>query len=68
MANCKRRAAANGANSPPRGALKLKPAANYLSVSVPTMHRLVKRGLLKPNRATRHLIFPVSELDRFLNE
>ncbi len=49
------------------GALKLKPAALYLGgLSLPTMHRLVQRGLLKPNRSLRHLLFPVSELDRFL--
>lgn len=55
------------ADSQPRGALKLKPAAEYLGgLSIPTMHRLVRRGLLKPNRSLRHLIFPVSELDRFL--
>jgi hypothetical protein len=29
------------------GALKLKPAAEYLGgLSIPTMHRLIKRGLL----------------------
>jgi excisionase family DNA binding protein len=49
------------------GALKLKPAAEYLGgLSVPTMHRLIQRGLLKPCRATRHLLFPKKELDRFL--
>jgi excisionase family DNA binding protein len=53
---------------PERGALKLKAAANYLSVSVPTMHRLIGRGLIRPNRALRHLLFPLSELHRFLNE
>jgi excisionase family DNA binding protein len=52
-----------------RGALKLKPAANYLGgLSTPTMYRLIKRGLLKPNRATRHLLFKISELDRFLSQ
>jgi Helix-turn-helix domain len=51
------------------GGLKLKSAAVYLGgLSVPTMHRLIKRGLLRPNRATRHLLFPVSELDRFLHD
>ncbi len=51
----------------PRGALKLQSAAAYLGgLSVPTMHRLVQRGLLKPNRSLRHLIFPLAELDRFL--
>jgi excisionase family DNA binding protein len=51
-----------------RGALKLKPAARYLSVSPITLRRLVERGLLKPNRATRHLLFPMAELDRFLSQ
>ncbi len=51
------------------GALKLKPAAEYLGgLSVATMHRLIKRELLNPNRATRHLLFPLSELDRFLRD
>jgi len=51
------------------GGLKLKPAAQYLGgLSVPTMHRLIQRGLLRPNRALRHLIFSVAELDRFLRE
>jgi Helix-turn-helix domain len=50
-----------------KGALKLKPAARYLGgLSVPTMHRLVERGLLRPNRSLRHLLFPIEELDRFL--
>jgi excisionase family DNA binding protein len=49
------------------GALKLETATKYLSLSKPTIYRLVARGLLKPNRATRHLLFPVAELDRFLN-
>ena len=50
------------------GALKLKPAAEYLSVSVPSMHRLVARGLVRPNRALRHLLFSREELDRFLRD
>ena len=51
----------------PRGALKLKEAAEYLGgVSQITVRRLVERGLIKPNRATRHLLFPVEELNRFL--
>jgi excisionase family DNA binding protein len=51
-----------------QGGLKLKPAAKYLNLSVPTMYRLVKRGLLRPNRATRHLLFGYDELNRFLRE
>jgi excisionase family DNA binding protein len=54
---------------PLKGALKTKAAAVYLGgLSKLTVHRLVKRGLLKPNRATRHLLFPLSELDRFLRD
>ena len=53
---------------PLRGALKLKPAAEYLGLSKDTVKRLIHRGLLKPNRATRHLLFSIKELDRFLRE
>ena len=46
---------------------KLRAAAQYLGgLSVPTMHRLMKRGKLKPNRVLRHLIFSKEDLDRFL--
>ena len=52
-----------------RGALKLKDACAYLGgLSVPTVHRLIERGLLRPNRALRHLLFPIAELDRFLRD
>jgi hypothetical protein len=51
------------------GGLKLKAAAVYLGgLSIPTMHRLMKRGLLHPNRALRLLLFSREELDRFLRE
>lgn len=51
----------------PVAALKLKEAAKYLGgISTITVRRLIDRGLLKPNRALRHLILPISELDRFL--
>ena len=50
-------------------ALKLSAACAYLGGIKPvSMRRLVARGLIKPNRALRHLIFPVAELDRFLRE
>jgi hypothetical protein len=51
-----------------RGGLKLKASAQYIDCSVITLRRLIARGLLKPNRATRHIIIPISELDRFLAE
>jgi excisionase family DNA binding protein len=47
-------------------ALKLKEAAQFLNVSVPTVHRLRRRGLLRANRMTRHCLFPISELQRAL--
>jgi hypothetical protein len=53
----------------PVGALKLREARAYLgNLSVPTMHRLIDRGLLRPCRQVRHLIFPIKELDRFLRD
>jgi hypothetical protein len=55
--------------SPQVAALKLEPARHYLGgLSVPTMHRLVHKGLLKPCRGVRHLLFPITELDRFLGQ
>jgi Helix-turn-helix domain len=62
----------NGPNSasalPLKGALKTTAAAEYLALTPLTLRKLMKRGLLKPNRATRHLLFPISELDRFLRD
>ena len=50
-----------------RGALKLRQAAQYISVAPITLRRLIARGQIKPNRALRHILIPVAELDRFLN-
>jgi excisionase family DNA binding protein len=50
------------------GGLKLRQAARYISVSPMTVRRLVERGFLHPNRATRHLLFSIRDLDRFLAE
>jgi Helix-turn-helix domain len=50
------------------GALRARDAAHYIAVSIPTLRRLVKSGLLRPSRPTRYLVFPISELERFLNE
>ena len=50
-------------------ALKLKDAAKYIGgVSDITMRRLIDRGLIKPNRSLRHLLIPIAELDRFLDQ
>lgn len=51
------------------GAYKLAAACRYLGGLSPiTVRRLVERGLLRPNRAVRHLLFSRAELDRFLLE
>ena len=51
----------------PMGALKLKDAASYIGgVSPITVRRLINRGLIKPNRSLRHILIPLSELDRFV--
>jgi excisionase family DNA binding protein len=50
------------------GALKIHAAAHYLALSPPTVRRLVANGLLRPMRQTRHLIFSVAELNRFMRE
>jgi hypothetical protein len=61
-----RGAAAQAANIAP-GAFKLEEARHYLGgLSALSLYRLVERGLLRPNRATRHLLFSKVELDRFL--
>jgi len=50
-----------------RGGLKIVEAGHYLGGLAPiTLRRLIKRGLLRPNKATRVLVFPIAELDRFL--
>jgi hypothetical protein len=55
------------ASAAPVGALKIKDAGRYLGGVAPiTVRRLIKRGLIKPNRALRHILIPVAELDRFL--
>jgi excisionase family DNA binding protein len=49
------------------GALKIKEAAQYLGgISTISVRRLIARGLIRPNRALRHVLIPVAELDRFL--
>jgi excisionase family DNA binding protein len=56
-------------NVAPLGALKIKQAAEYLGgLSTMSVRRLIKRGFIKPNRALRHLLIPIAELDRFLME
>jgi excisionase family DNA binding protein len=52
-----------------RGGFKLKEACDYIGgVSQVTMRRLIDRGLIKPNRALRHILISRTELDRFLSQ
>ena len=56
-------------SSTTRGALKLPEAAQYLGgISKHSVRRLIKRGLIKPNKALRHILIPIAELDRFLSK
>jgi excisionase family DNA binding protein len=48
-------------------ALKVRQAADYLGLATISIRRLIKRGLIRPNRALRHILIPISELDRFIN-
>ena len=43
-------------------------AAKRLGFSPMTLDRLVKRGLIHPNLATRRPMFSVKELERFISE
>ena len=64
----KRTRAAERASVEPQ-AFRLEEARHFLGgLSIPTMYNLVQRGLLRPNRSTRHYIFSREELLRFLRE
>jgi excisionase family DNA binding protein len=58
-------------NIQPR-ALKLRPAARYLGCSPRTLQQLVRRGEIRARRLTGDrrpgLLFPISELERWLAE
>ena len=49
-----------------RLAYKITEAATLLGVSVVSLRRAIKRGLIKPSRAFRHVIISAEELNRFL--
>jgi hypothetical protein len=50
-----------------RGAFKLREAAAYGNLSVISLRRAEKRGLLKFNRKFRHILVSRAEMDRFLS-
>jgi excisionase family DNA binding protein len=47
-------------------AVKIPEAAEMLSLSIPTLRRLIANGSLKVSRKTRHVLIPVSELERIM--
>jgi excisionase family DNA binding protein len=51
----------------PRLALSIKETAAALGISTISVRRLINRGLLRPNRALRHLRIPAGEIERFLS-
>lgn len=51
---------------PKKLAVKIEEAAEMLSLSIPTVRRLISNGSLKVSRKTRHILIPVSELDRLM--
>jgi len=52
----------------PKLAFSMREAANALGVSYITVHRLLRRGLLKSSSALRTKVIPATELHRFLEE
>lgn len=57
----------NEANMKPM-AYSVKDTAYLLGVSYITVHRLLKRGLLRSSGALRHKVIPATEIQRFLDE
>jgi excisionase family DNA binding protein len=54
--------------APARLAYSMRETADLLGVSYITVHRLLKRGLLKSSQALRHKIIPRTEIERFLKD
>ena len=50
----------------PRLAFTMMETSEMLGVSYMTVHRLLKRGLLRSSTAIRHKLIPATEIERFL--
>jgi len=59
---------AEAGTSLPRLAYTLKETAQMLGISDKSVRRLIARNLLHPSKALRHLLIPLSEIERFLKE
>jgi DNA-binding XRE family transcriptional regulator len=55
-------------NNVPKLALTREEAAQAIGVHPITISRLTERGLLRPSRATRRPLYPVTEIERFLRD
>jgi hypothetical protein len=51
-----------------RGAFQLPEAADYLSHSITTVRRLIKRGMIRRLPGIRVIVITKAECDRFLRE
>jgi predicted site-specific integrase-resolvase len=51
----------------PRLAYTMRETAEILGISYISVHRLLKRGILKSSTALRHKLIPATEIQRFLN-
>jgi hypothetical protein len=51
-----------------RGAFQIEEAADYLSLGITTLRRLLKRGLIKRLPGIRIIVVTKDECDRFLRE
>jgi len=49
-----------------RGSFQLPEAADYLSLGITTVRRLIKRGLIQRLPGIRHIVVSKEECDRFL--
>jgi excisionase family DNA binding protein len=56
----------NAGQTLPRLAYSMQETATILGVSYITVHRLIRRGLLKSCTALRHKRIPATEIQRFL--
>lgn len=52
----------------PRLAYSMQETADLLGVSYITVHRLIRRGLLRSSKALRHKLISRAEIERFLRE
>lgn len=55
-------------NAPKKMAVKISEAAAMLGVCENSVRRLIARGKLRAVRVLRHVLVPVSEIERLLSE